>query len=82
MFISRLRLIIGGIAAAVLFSLLGAGTAFAVQTHMLNARDSLQSALTELQQAIPDKAGHRVDAINLVQQAIDQVNQGIQAGAQ
>jgi uncharacterized membrane protein YczE len=82
MYISRLRLIIAAIVAAVSFSLLGAGTAFAVQTHMLNARDSLQNALNELNLAIPDKAGHRVDAINLVQQAIDQVNQGIAAGAQ
>ncbi|KDE98979.1 hypothetical protein Y900_008460 [Mycolicibacterium aromaticivorans JS19b1 = JCM 16368] len=82
MYISRLRMIVGATAAAIGFSLLGAGTAFAVQTHMLNARDDLQSAQNQLQQAIPDKDGHRVDAINLVQQAIDQVNLGIQAGAQ
>ncbi|HEX9178380.1 hypothetical protein [Mycobacterium sp.] len=40
----------------------------------------MQQAQSELQ-AIPDKAGHRVAAISLVEQAIDQVNQGIQAGA-
>jgi ABC-type transporter Mla subunit MlaD len=49
---------------------------------MFNARDDLQNALNELQQAIPDKGGHRVQAIDLVNQAIDQVNQGIQFGAQ
>ena len=57
---------------AVSFSLLGAGTAYAVQTHMFDARDDLQNALNELQQAIPDKGGHRVQAIDLVNQAIDQ----------
>jgi hypothetical protein len=49
---------------------------------MFNARDALQNAQNELEIAIPDKGGHRVAAINLVQQAIDQVNLGIQFGAQ
>jgi hypothetical protein len=80
--VSKFRLIVAGVLTAVSFTLLGAGTAYAVQTHMLTARDDLQNALSELQQAIPDKGGHRVDAINLVNQAIDQVNQGIQVGAQ
>ena len=70
------------VVTAVSFSFLGAGTAYAVQTRMLNARDDLNNAVTELQAAIPDKGGHRVTAINLVNQAIDQVNQGIQFGAQ
>jgi hypothetical protein len=82
MHISKFRLVVAGSLMAIGFSVLGAGTAYAVQTHMLNARDDLQQAQTELQQAIPDKGGHRVNAINLVQQAIDQVNLGIQAGAQ
>lgn len=67
---------------AVVFSLLGAGTAYAYQTHMLNARDSLGQALNQLQIAVPDKDGHRVNAIDLVQQAINEVNLGIRAGAQ
>ena len=82
MHISKFRLAVGGALMAVSFSVIGAGTAYAVQTHMFNARDDLNSALNELQVAIPDKGGHRVTAINLVNQAIDQVNQGIQFGAQ
>ena len=82
MHVSKIRLAVAGSLVAVSFSLLGAGTAYAVQTHMLNARDDLNNALNELQLAVPDKGGHRVNAINLVQQAIDQVNQGIQFGAQ
>jgi hypothetical protein len=82
MHVSKIRLAVAGSLVAVSFSLLGAGTAYAVQTHMLNARDDLNNALNELQVAVPDKGGHRVNAINLVQQAIDQVNQGIQFGAQ
>jgi len=60
---------------------LGAGVAFADQTHMTNALGDLQAAQSELQAAQPDKAGHRVEAIGLVDQAINQVNLGIQAGA-
>ncbi|HEX4557880.1 MAG TPA: hypothetical protein VH166_01535 [Mycobacterium sp.] len=82
MHISKFRLVVAGVLTAVSFSLVGAGTAYAVQTHMFNARDDLNNAVNELQIAVPDKGGHRVTAINLVNQAIDQVNQGIQAGAQ
>jgi hypothetical protein len=59
---------VGGLLTAVTFTTLGAGTAFAFQEHMLR-------------QAEPDKGGHRDAAINLTQQAIDQVNLGIQYGA-
>jgi hypothetical protein len=80
--ISKFRLIVAGVLTAASFSLIGAGTAYAVQEHMINARDNLNNALNELQMAAPDKGGHRVTAINLVNQAIDQVNLGIQVGAQ
>jgi hypothetical protein len=80
--ISKPQLAVAAVLTAVSFSFLGAGTAYAVQTHMFNARDDLNNAVNELQLAIPDKGGHRVTAINLVNQAIDQVNQGIQSGAQ
>jgi hypothetical protein len=76
--ISKVRLGVAGVLTATAFSLLGAGTAYAYQEHMFNARNDLQQGLGELQQADPDKGGHRDQAINLVQQAIDQVNQGIQ----
>ncbi|HTW83908.1 MAG TPA: hypothetical protein VMD91_07570 [Candidatus Sulfotelmatobacter sp.] len=72
--------------ASVLFSaglLLGGsvtGVALARQPHMYAARTDLRSALGELQAADPDKAGHRVNAMNLVNQAIGEVNAGIAAG--
>ncbi|GAY16849.1 hypothetical protein MSZK_35750 [Mycobacterium sp. shizuoka-1] len=56
---------------------LGVGTAHAEQPHMYGAINDLQQAVTALQAAQDDKGGHRVTAINLAQQAIDQVNLGI-----
>lgn len=67
---------------AVFFAALGAGAALAAQGHMLNARAYLNSALSELNMATPDKGGHRLNAINSVKEALHQVNLGIQAGAQ
>jgi hypothetical protein len=63
---------------ALFFAGVGAVTALAAQTHMVTARGYLQSALSELQQAEADKGGHRANAINLVNRAIDQINLGIQ----
>jgi hypothetical protein len=53
----------------------------AQQPHMHTALRALNNAKTQLQNAEPDKAGHRERAIGLVTQAIEQVQQGIQAGA-
>ena len=47
------------------------------QPFMRAARADLMTAKSELQKAIPDKGGHRVKAIQLVNQAIAQVNQGM-----
>jgi hypothetical protein len=80
MYVSKLKLWIVGIITAIAFTGLGAGVAAADQWRMFDARDALQNANNFLQAAEPDKGGHRVAAINLVQQAIDQVNLGIQAG--
>ena len=80
--ISKFRLVVAGVLTATTFSILGAGTAYAVQQHMFNARNDLQQGLGELQQADHDKGGHRDQAVNLVQQAIDQINQGIQYAQQ
>ena len=80
--ISKVRLTIAAVLTATTFSVLGAGTAYAYQEHMFNARNDLQQGLNELQLAEHDKGGHREQAVNLVQQAIDQVNQGIQWGQQ
>jgi hypothetical protein len=66
--------------AGVLFGLSLGGVALAYQNHMFAARSALNNALAQLQAAVPDKAGHRVNAINLVNQAIGEVNAGIQAG--
>lgn len=50
------------------------------QPHMDAALKALQNASSQLQQAADDKAGHRAKAIQLVSQAINQVQDGIQAG--
>jgi len=63
----------------VLFLLGVTGLAGAVpdQPNMEAARTSLQTAKAELQKALPDKGGHRVNALKLVNAAIAEVNQGI-----
>jgi hypothetical protein len=81
MYLSKTRLAIGTSLVALTFGTIGAGTAYAIQEHMVAARNDLQQAANELQQAERDKGGHREAAVGLVQQAIDQVNQGIQVGA-
>jgi hypothetical protein len=48
---------------------------------MYAALNHLNMAWNQLNLALPDKAGHRVAAMNLVKQAISQVNAGIAAGA-
>ncbi len=52
----------------------------APQPHMQAALKALQNAASQLEQAADDKGGHRAKAIPLVSQAINQVQQGIQAG--
>ncbi len=52
----------------------------AAQPHMQAALQALQNASNQLQQAADDKSGHREKAINLLSQAILQVQEGIQAG--
>jgi hypothetical protein len=47
------------------------------QPLMQAAKRSLQTAKSELQKALPDKGGHRVNAIGLVNSAIAEVNAGI-----
>jgi hypothetical protein len=68
-------------AVGMLFGAVAVGTAWAGQTHMQNALSDLQGAENQLNMAQADKAGHRVSAINYVQQAIVQVRSGIAAGA-
>ena len=47
------------------------------QPNMQEARNHLQDALTNLQQATADKGGHRAKAIDLTREAIAEVNKGI-----
>jgi hypothetical protein len=81
--ISKVRLAALGSLCALVFTGvgIGAGVALADQPHMQNALGDLDAAQSELQIALPDKGGHRVNAINLIGQAISEVNLGIQAGA-
>jgi hypothetical protein len=79
--VSKMRLAIGTSLVTLTFGTLGAGTAYAIQQHMVNARNDLQQAANEPNAAEHDKGGHRETAVGLVRQAIDQVNQGIQVGA-
>ena len=48
------------------------------QPHMQAALQHLRQAAEELQRADRDKGGHRVQALNLTQQAINHVQAGIQ----
>ena len=57
-----------------------AGCATAAQPHMTNALNALQTARAELQVAEHNKGGHRVIAIQRVDDAINQVRLGIAAG--
>lgn len=57
-----------------------AGMAIADQPHMRNALDHLREAREELRAASHNKGGHRVAALQLVNDAIDHVQAGIDAG--
>jgi len=64
------------------------GVAFAIgcatghgQPHMVAALDELRAARGELQAAASDKGGHRVRAIEIVDDAIEQVRRGIDYAA-
>lgn len=59
----------------------GIGFAQGEQPHMQNALGDLQAARSELSVATTNKGGHRVAAINLVNQAITQVEAGMAVGA-
>ena len=47
------------------------------QGHMKAARETLITAREQLKKATSDKGGHRVKAIELTNQAIEQVEKGI-----
>ena len=73
---ARLKLLTVAMISTLAGAVIG-GTAMAGQPHMVNARADLEAALHQLQVAAADKGGHRDNAINLVNQAITEVNAGI-----
>ena len=76
--ISKFRLAVAGVITAAGFSIVGAGAAYAIQPHMVSARDHLNQSLSDLQTADPfDSGGHREQAIEMVRLAINQVDEGI-----
>jgi hypothetical protein len=50
------------------------------QGNMERALDALRNARAELSQASHDKGGHRTNAIHIIDQAIEQVKEGIRVG--
>jgi hypothetical protein len=50
------------------------------QPHMVNALDHLRAARHQLDIALEDKGGHRVRAIGIIDNAIEEVKAGIAAG--
>ncbi|MEZ2126221.1 MULTISPECIES: hypothetical protein [unclassified Sinorhizobium] len=54
-----------------------AGEALAYQGNMERALSSLYDALASLREATPNKGGHKAAAIQLIEQAIGEVRDGI-----
>ncbi|HTU83345.1 MAG TPA: hypothetical protein VMF61_14520 [Candidatus Acidoferrales bacterium] len=75
--ISRIGIVPRTFALGLVLGTAVTGTAWAYQTHMWNAIHDLQAAQNELSQATADKGGHRNSAMNLINQAINQVHLGI-----
>jgi hypothetical protein len=77
---SKTRMAVLGTLCAAAFTAagVGAGVAIADQPNMNNALHDLENAQGQLQVAAHDKGGHRENALNLVNQAINEVNLGIQ----
>jgi len=67
----------GAVALTALGAVGGFTAARADQPHMQTALADLQAAKAELQQAAPDKGGHRVNALRLTNQAIGETQAGI-----
>ena len=77
---SLVNLAVIGAAAAAGGALLQTETAEAAQPRMVTALADLQTARHQLALAIPDKGGHRVKALALIDRAINEVKAGIAAG--
>ena len=55
-----------------------AGRVHAAQNHMVAARDQLRAARGELRDAVADKGGHRERAMEIIDRAIAQVDEGLE----
>jgi len=71
------RLLLG----AVIATSLGIGYAIGAQPHMAETIVILQSARAELVKATPNKGGHRERALGLIDQAIGEVQAGMNFAA-
>jgi hypothetical protein len=74
---SRNRIVVACLLCVVLLSGFVMGRASADQPHMQAALDHLRAARAELDKAEADKGGHRMKAIQLVNDAISQVEKGV-----
>jgi hypothetical protein len=70
----------GGIAATAVA--MSTHEAEAYQGNMERAIGQLNAALRSLREATPDKGGHKATAVNLIQQAIGEVQAGIAFAAE
>ena len=71
------RLLLG----AAIAGSVGVGYAIGAQPHMAETITLLQSARAELVKATPNKGGHRERALGLIDQAIGEVEAGINFAA-
>ncbi len=72
------RIAAAGAAIATAAAVAGAATpAEAYQGNMERALSSLYEALASLREATPNKGGHRENAMNLIKQAISEVEAGV-----
>lgn len=76
--ISRRNFAVAAATGIATLGVLDASTASAYQGNMEHALSSLYQAVASLREATPNKGGHRERAMDLIQQAIDQVQQGIE----
>jgi hypothetical protein len=76
--VKRSSTLLGLFLTFVLFVGFVAGRAHAAQSHMVAARNHLRAARHNLELALPDKGGHRERAIGIIDNAIGEVDAGIE----
>ena len=74
---SRRSLLTAILPASLLAIVLPRAAKAADQPHMQVALESLRNAKRELDQATPDKGGHRAKALRLVNQAMEETEKGM-----